>query len=133
MWKMHQEDHKKSAKSFIYYVFSSGEFSWALSRGLGIQNERDNESVEPEDFGKDENQNHSDKEFRLIQVSSDASISNNANCVAACHARKTRREPGCEVHEPSIERVISRFHNIGNKDRDYESINSNDSFLHSLY
>lgn len=48
----------------------------------GAHNQSYNHSVKSQHFGKDQNQDHADKEAWLLCKSSDSGITRNSNCVA---------------------------------------------------
>ena len=55
----------------------------------GGQHKRYNQSIKTQYFGKNENQNHSNKKTRLLSCASDAWVSNDSNGKACCQATKS--------------------------------------------
>lgn len=55
----------------------------------GAHNQSYNHSVKSQHFGKDQNQDHADKEAWLLCKSSDSGITRNSNCVAGAQTTKT--------------------------------------------
>ena len=47
---------------------------------LRVHEQSNNEPVEPKDFGENENQNHSDKEFGLLRCAANAGVADNSDC-----------------------------------------------------
>ena len=81
--------------------------SLADERVLG-QDEGDNEPVQTQSFGKDENQDHTDKELFLLTHSAHTGVSDNSNG----HARRETRQPtaqtGRQVRKSRVQRILAQ-------------------------
>lgn len=93
---------------------------------LRVHEQGDNETVQTQDFGENENENHADEKTRLLSSSSYTSITDNTDSETGSKTSKTNRETGTELDEASVEREIL-LQTIGDKDRDDETVNTNDT------
>ena len=66
---------------------------------FGVEIDGDDQSVQTQDLGEDENQDHSDEEPRLLRRSSDSCVAYNSDCVACGETRETDGEAGSEMDE----------------------------------
>jgi hypothetical protein len=69
------------------------------------QNEGDNQTVQTERLAENENQNHADKEFRLLSVRAHTGVADNTNSEAGGQRRETARQTGGEVGKAVEARV----------------------------
>jgi len=98
---------------------------WAL---LGVEDERDNETVQTENFSKDKNQNHADKELWLLPGTTDTGITHDADGVTCCETGDTDGEAGAKVNESFEEWVLGSFgETASNEHRDNEAVDGNDT------
>ena len=65
----------------------------------GGQHKRYNQSIKTQYFGKNENQNHSNKKTRLLSCASDARVSNDSNGKACCQATKSYWKTGSKLEK----------------------------------
>lgn len=79
-----------------------------------------------QDFGENENKNHSDEEPGLLGSTTDTSITDNTDGKASSKTSKTDRETGTELDETSEERQ-ALFKVVGDEDRNDETVNGNDT------
>lgn len=79
-----------------------------------------------QDFGKNENQNHSDEETGLLGSSSDTSITNNTDGKTSSETSETDRETSTKLNEASVEREVL-LETIGDQDGNDEAVNTNDT------
>lgn len=113
--------------------------SWVLSRpcrvgrladsvdgGLGVHEQSNNKTVKTEDFGENENQNHSDEETGLLGSSSDTSITDNTNGETGSETSKTDGKASTELDEASEQGQVL-LETIGDKDGDDETVDANDT------
>ncbi len=79
-----------------------------------------------QDFGENENQNHSDKEAGLLGSSSDTSVTNNTNGKASGKTSKTDRQTSTELDETSVQRKLL-LQAVGDQDGDDETVDTNNT------
>lgn len=78
---------------------------------FGGKKQGDDESVETEDFGKDEDEDHSHEQLRLLSHAPDSGISDDSDGKSGSQAGQSDAETCTEVDEAPEE---------GNRFRDYE-------------
>jgi len=93
---------------------------------LGVHQQGDNQTVKTQDFGENENKNHSDEETRLLGSSSNTSITDNTNGETSSETSKTDRETSTELDESGVERKLL-LEVVGNQDGDDETVDTNDT------
>lgn len=64
---------------------------------------RQNIPIKTKDFSKDENQNHADKDSRLLHVCADALVADNANAVSGSKTRHSDGQAARKMHEATAE------------------------------
>ena len=79
-----------------------------------------------QDFGENENQNHSDEQPGLLGSSSDTSISNDSDSETSSHTRKTDGKTSAKLNEALEERNVL-FQVVGDQDGDDKTVNTNDT------
>ena len=73
---------------------------------LGLrQNEGDNQTVQTKRLAENENQNHADKQLRLLPVRTHTGVTNNTNSKAGGQRRETARQTSGEVGKAVEARV----------------------------
>jgi hypothetical protein len=97
-----------------------------VQRGLGVHQERDDKTVETQDFGENENQDHSNEETGLLGSSSDTGITNDTDSEASSKTGKTDGETGTKLNETSEKGELLR-EAIGYQDGDDETVNTNNT------
>lgn len=73
---------------------------------LGGEDERHDEPVQPEDLGKDEDEDHPDEEARLLRRAAHARVAHDADGEAGCEAGQADAEASAEVHEAPVTETI---------------------------
>ena len=79
-----------------------------------------------QDFGENEDKDHADEESGLLSSASHTSISNNADSKAGGQTRQADAETSAELEEGSKQGQIL-LQPIGNKDRDDQSVDTDDT------
>ena len=69
---------------------------------LGAENERNDETVQTENLGENEDENHADEELGLLAGTPDTTVANNADGVARGETRDADGEARAEVEEPPV-------------------------------
>lgn len=83
-------------------------------------------NVRTQDFGENENQNHSNKETRLLSGSTDTGITDDTNGKASSETSKTDRETSTELDETSVQREIL-LETVGDEDGDDQTVDTNNT------
>jgi len=106
----------------------TGAVPLALNVGLclGVHEQRDNEAIKTQDFGENENKNHSDEKSRLLCSTTHASVSNDANGEPSGQTRETDTQTSAELDERCKEGKLLR-EVVGNQDGHDEAVNTNDT------
>ena len=79
-----------------------------------------------QDFGENENQNHSDEQSRLLRSTTDTCVTNNANGEACSKTGETDGETGTKLDETSKQRsLLSEI--VGDKDGHDQTVDGNDT------
>ena len=68
-------------------------------RSTDHHDQRDDQTVQGQYFGKDEDKNHADVETRLLSVSSHTGISHDSNGHTSAHAGQTDAEAGSQMEK----------------------------------
>ena len=79
-----------------------------------------------QDFGENENQNHSDEQPGLLGSSSYTSITNDTDGETSSHTRQTNGQTGTELDEAGEERSLL-LQTVGDQDRDDETVDTDDT------
>ena len=85
-----------------------------------------NSNARTQDFGENEDKNHSDEQPGLLGSSSYTSITNNTNGETSSHTRKTDGETGTKLDEAG-EQGSLLLQTVGNQDRNDETVDTNDT------
>jgi len=93
---------------------------------LGVHEQGNNETVKTQDFGENENQNHSDEQPGLLGGSSHTGVTNNTNGETSSHTRKTNRETGTELDEAGEEGGLL-LQTVGDQDGDDETVDTDNT------
>jgi len=93
---------------------------------LGVHEQGNNETVKTQDFGENENQNHSDEQPGLLGGSSHTGVTNNTNGETSSHTRKTNRETGTELDEAGEEGCLL-LQTVGDQDGDDETVDTDNT------
>lgn len=81
---------------FSFCCPPSGQRNDGLFRG---QNEGYDETIEPQNFSKDEDEDHADEEARLLCSAADSGISHNADGKAGSQAAQSHAQSCSQVQE----------------------------------
>jgi len=93
---------------------------------LGVHEQGNNETVKTQDFGENENQNHSDEQPGLLGGSSHTGVTDNTNGETSSHTRKTNRETGTELDEAGEEGCLL-LQTVGDQDGDDETVDTDNT------
>jgi len=93
---------------------------------LGVHEQGNNETVETQDFGENENENHSDEQPGLLGGSSYTGVTNNTDGETSSHTRKTNRETGTELDEAGEERSLL-LQTVGDQNGDDETVDTDNT------
>jgi hypothetical protein len=94
--------------------------------GLGVHEQGNNETVQTQDFGENENQNHADEETGLLSSTTDTGVTDDTNGEASSKTSKTDRETSTELNETSVQGEFL-LETVGNQDGDDQTVNTNDT------
>ena len=94
--------------------------------GLGVHEQSNNETVETQDFGENENQDHSDEQTGLLSSSADTGVSNNTDSETSSKTSETNGETSTELNKASVEGKIL-LKTVGNQDGDDQAVDTNDT------
>jgi len=93
---------------------------------LGVHEQGNNETVKTQDFGENENQDHSDEQPGLLGGSSHTGVTDNTNGETSSHTRKTNRETGTELDEAGEEGSLL-LQTVGDQDGDDETVDTDNT------
>jgi hypothetical protein len=79
-----------------------------------------------QDFGENENENHSDEQPGLLGGSSYTGVTNNTDGETSSHTRKTNRETGTELDEAGEERSLL-LQTVGDQNGDDETVDTDNT------
>ena len=91
-----------------------------------VRARRDAMLARTQDFGENENQNHSDEQPGLLGGSSHTGVTDNTNGETSSHTRKTNRETGTELDEAGEEGGLL-LQTVGDQDGDDKTVDTNDT------
>jgi hypothetical protein len=98
----------------------------AVRASLCVHEQGNNETVKTQDFGENEDKNHSDEESGLLCGSADTSIADDSDGETSSHTRETDGETGAELDEVGEEgRVLLQA--VGDEDRHDEAVDTDDT------
>lgn len=97
-----------------------------VERGLRVHEKGDNETVKTQDFGENEDQNHTDEKSGLLSSSAHTGVTNNTNSETSGKTSKTDGETSTELDEAGEKRKLLRK-TIGDQDRNDETVDTNDT------
>ena len=83
-----------------WYVRSLAD---GLARSRG-EDERDDETVETQDFSEDEDQDHADVEARLLGSAADTGVADDADSEAGSETRETDAQASAQVVERPLKK-----------------------------
>jgi hypothetical protein len=98
----------------------------SVEAGLGVHEQGNNETVQTQDFGENENQNHADEQTGLLSSSSHTGITDNTDGKASSKTSQTDGQAGTKLNETGVERQVL-LETVGDQDRDDEAIDTNDT------
>jgi hypothetical protein len=107
-------------------VGDADRLALVITTSLGVHEQGNNESVKTQDFGENENENHSDEQPGLLGSSSYTSIAHDSNGETSSHARQTDGETGTELDEIG-EKRRALFETVRNQDRHDETVDTNNT------
>jgi hypothetical protein len=93
-----------------------------VSTGLGVEQKSNNKTIETQDFGENENKNHTNEKSRLLCGTSDTSVTNNANSEAGSETGQTDGQTSTELDETGVQRRLL-LERSGDKDGNNETVN----------
>jgi len=89
-----------SAKpSKITPLHRQSQLAGHISRGFGVHQQCNDESVQTQDLGENEDQDHSDKETGLLGRASYTSVTHDANGKSSRQTCQTDRQPSTQLNE----------------------------------
>lgn len=91
-----------------------------------VRARRDAMLARTQDFGENENQNHSDEQPGLLGGSSHTGVTDNTNGETSSHTRKTNRETGTELDEAGEEGGLL-LQTVGDQDGDDETVDTDNT------
>jgi hypothetical protein len=98
----------------------------SVEAGLGVHEQGNNETVQTQDFGENENQNHADEQTGLLSSSSHTGITDNTDGKASSKTSQTDGKTRTELNETSVQsHVLLQI--VGDEDRDDETVDTNDT------
>jgi hypothetical protein len=97
-----------------------------LARSLGVHEQGHDETVQTQDFGENEDQNHSDEQPGLLGGSSDTSVTDNSDGKTSSHTRETDGETSTELDEVGVERRVL-LEAVGDQDGHDETVDTDDT------
>jgi hypothetical protein len=93
---------------------------------LGVHEKGNNESIKTQNFGENENQNHSDEEPWLLCGSADTSITDDSDGETSSHTGKTDGETSTELDEVGEKRGVL-LQSVGDQDGHDKTVDTNDT------
>ena len=94
--------------------------------GLRVHEQGDNETVETQDFGENENQNHSDEQPGLLGGSTHTGVTDDSDGESCGHAGQTDGKAGAELDEVRKERRLL-FQTVRDENGDDETVDTDDT------
>lgn len=91
-----------------------------------VEDKCNNETVKTQDFGENENQDHTDEETGLLSGTTHTGVTNNADGETSGETSETDRETGTELDETGVERHGS-LDVTRDEHTDDETVNGNDT------
>jgi hypothetical protein len=98
----------------------------ALVTSLCVHEQGNDESVETQDFGENENENHSDEQPGLLGSSADTSVTDNSDGETSSHTGETDSETSTELDEVGEQRRIL-LETVGDEDGHDETVDTNNT------
>ena len=137
---------RKPAMVVVVVVVVAAHLTVNVGSGrLGVHEKRDNEAIKTQNFGKNEDKNHANKEFGLLGGAANAGVSNNSNgetycvseSVATSHgermwvhtsgqASQADGETSTQLDEASVEGKLL-LESRGHEHRHDQAVNGNDT------
>jgi hypothetical protein len=107
-----------------------GAAAWSLTADvdarLGVHEQGYDETVQTQDFGENENQNHSDEQTGLLSCASDTCVTDDTDGEAGSETSQADGQTSTELDEASVEGKLL-LQAIGNEDGHDETIDTNDT------
>lgn len=97
-----------------------------ISLSLGIHQQGNDQAVKAQDFGENEDKDHSDEKTRLLSCAADSSITHNSDGEAGSKTRQANREAGTELDEAGEKGLLLRKV-VGDQHRNHEAVDTNDT------
>jgi hypothetical protein len=97
-----------------------------LAGSLGVHEQGNDETVQTQDFGENENQNHSDEQPGLLRGSSHSSVTDNSDGKTSSHTRETDGKTSTELDEVGEERRFL-LETVGDQDGHDETVDTNNT------
>lgn len=92
----------------------------------GVEDKSDDETVKTQNFGENEDQNHTNEETGLLGGTTDTSVTDNADGETSGETGETDRETGAELNETGVERH-GALDVTRDEHTDDETVNGNDT------
>lgn len=93
-----------------------------VGTGLGVEQKSNNETVKTQNFGENENQNHTNEKSGLLCGSSNTGVTNNANSEAGSETGESDGQTSTELDEAGVERRLL-LERSGDEDGHNETVN----------
>jgi hypothetical protein len=93
---------------------------------LRVHKQSNDKSIKTQDFGENENENHSDKQPGLLSSSTDTSITDNSDGETSSHTGETDGETSTELNEVGEQRRVL-LETVGDEDGHNEAVDTNDT------
>lgn len=93
---------------------------------LGVHKKGNNETVKTQNFSENEDQNHADKQTRLLSCATNTSVTDNTNGETSSETSETDSETSTELDETCVKRELL-LQTIGDKNRHDQTVNTNDT------
>jgi len=94
--------------------------------GTGVDEQGNDETVQTQDFGENENENHADEESWLLSGTPDTSITDDTDGETSGETGETDRQTGTELDETSVQRHRG-LQVSGDQDRDDQTVDGNNT------
>lgn len=94
--------------------------------GTRVQQQGNNQTVKTQDFGENENQNHTDKQSWLLSSTTDTSVTNNTNGETSSQTGQTNRETSTQLNETGVQGLLL-FQTIRDQDGNDKTVNGDNT------
>lgn len=92
----------------------------------GVHQQSNNQTVQTQNFGKNQDQNHTNEQSWLLGGTSDTGITDDTNSKAGSQTGQTDGQTGTQLDETGVESLLL-FQGGGNQDRDNQTVDGNDT------